>query len=286
MKNILIALGMLFILIAPTGHVLAQNSDNSEFALCKYTLSELATGNHNDEPGATNNSGMTCKQVYDLLNAYTMEFAGVDLPTFVKEGQQSPLTEKHANTQAYPNGIQAFIDRTPSGHMRSLKNGRLKEECCNILGTETGTINNFLASYAKQSQDQGSEPKHKIGDGPSNQPKQETINNNEMNTGWIILALILGLGVIAAIIAIILNARGNRANDRLQMEASLLAARQAVIADQTAFQNFHYAGVNQFLGTARQMNSDGAANAGLVAQTLRQYANPPAPAANANTGAN
>ncbi len=283
MKKYILSIGLLFVLLTTTSYALAKNS---EFAICKYTLAELATGKHKNE--VVNEAGMTGNQVYEMLESYTQQQAGVTLREFVEKATESKITEKHFNTQALKSGIEVYFDDGPSGHKKSLKDAHIKVECCNIVGTDRGLINNFLKDFFSKNRDRGS-----VNDKPSNgQLDQKETNNKkdkmevevtfkgaqtvaqQTNDGNSLAWIIFGILGLIALVGLIMYMADRRRERQAQAAADLTAARQAVIADQQAYLNTHYAQVGQFMTAAQQMNLNTAQNAQQV-HNAWETINPP-----------
>ena len=250
-------LATVFVFAVATTYVGAQNS---KYSVSKYTLTELANGSHNTE--VVNKSGMTGKQVYDMLESYTKKKAGVSLPEFVNQATEVEISEPHYNTQATKNGLQVYFDRTPQGHKKVLKGAEIKVECCNLVSSDPGVLKNFLANYA-QNPSQGSETTT-IRDDDSNNQNQ---NQKEMDTqtqaglpGWAVALIILALVGLFIIAIIAMNNMENKKNNRD-------TAVNQVLRDQNVFGNNLFGWVSMFENAKSISNMNAAQNAQQVHQT-------------------
>lgn len=154
-------------------------AQNSIYAISSKPISVIDAGTFDNE--IVNQAGMTGKSVRLMLDAWCQYRLGISLHRLITEGEKHKIKRTHYNTQAFTDGtINVYPDRSPEGeawgwHGDSLV---LKDECCNLIGTDGGAITNFLASYAKQSNSQNSEA-YKIGDGNSANQNQQNQNLNK-----------------------------------------------------------------------------------------------------------
>jgi len=194
---------MVMLSITTTNMVAAQ----SKFSVSTVPLSVLDAGNADDK--IVNEAGMTGKQVRQLLDAWCNErVSGLTLHKLVTEGEKTTITQAHGNCQAVKGGLQAYFDNTPTGEVWQWNGVALiKDECCNLVASSNGVIQNFLKKHFSQNQGQGSEVVKPRNDQPDQQQqKKENMENIRVLTSgsseygpwwaWAIAALFV-LGLIA-----------------------------------------------------------------------------------------
>lgn len=140
-------------------------ANSIEFAVSKYTLSELATGKHNSE--VVNKSGMTGQEVLSMLNYYTMETEKVSIYDFLKLSYERPITESHYNTESVAGGLRVYRDRKPEGHKRVYGGIEIKVECCNPVSSDKKKLLNLINNY--KNTPAALPPVTQIGDGGNQQ---------------------------------------------------------------------------------------------------------------------